>query len=206
MHKPLNSRAEPIQSRARKQRENILRVTCELLKTVGLDDLTTILVAKEAGISVGTLYHYFPNKHAILYAVSEIWVDKIKGLIEDIESENLETIRLKPFVNDFVSRFTELYKDNSSLLPLIAVMPSMPELQPINNVYLELIRSKFIKILLRLPISLESDDAQHLAKFYWQICHSALYAVNCEELNAYKTVADLKYLLLSLLEKARINF
>jgi AcrR family transcriptional regulator len=206
MPKPLNSRAEPIQSRARKQRENILRVTCELLKTVGLDDLTTILVAKEAGISVGTLYHYFPNKHAILYAVSEIWVDKVKGLIEDIESENLETIRLKPFVNDFVSRFTELYKDNSSLLPLIAVMPSMPELQPINNVYLELIRSKFIKILLRLPISLESDDAQHLAKFYWQICHSALYAVNCEELNAYKTVADLKYLLLSLLEKARINF
>jgi AcrR family transcriptional regulator len=206
MPKPLNSRAEPIQSRARKQRENILRVTCELLKTVGLDDLTTILVAKEAGISVGTLYHYFPNKHAILYAVSEIWVDKIKSLIEDIESENLETIRLKPFVNGFVSRFTELYKDNSSLLPLIAVMPSMPELQPINNVYLELIRSKFIKILLRLPISLESDDAQHLAKFYWQICHSALYAVNCEELNAYKTVADLKYLLLSLLEKARINF
>jgi AcrR family transcriptional regulator len=206
MPKPLNSRAEPIQSRARKQRENILRVTCELLKTVGLDDLTTILVAKEAGISVGTLYHYFPNKHAILYAVSEIWVDKINSVIEDIESENLETIRLKPFVNDFVSRFTELYKDNSSLLPLIAVMPSMPELQPINNVYLELIRSKFIKILLRLPISLESDDAQHLAKFYWQICHSALYAVNCEELNAYKTVADLKYLLLSLLEKARINF
>jgi AcrR family transcriptional regulator len=206
MPKPLNSRAEPIQSRARKQRENILRVTCELLKTVGLDDLTTILVAKEAGISVGTLYHYYPNKHAILYAVSEIWVDKVKGLIEDIESENLETIRLKPFVNDFVSRFTELYKDNSSLLPLIAVMPSMPELQPINNVYLELIRSKFIKILIRLPISLESDDAQHLAKFYWQICHSALYAVNCEELNAYKTVADLKYLLLSLLEKARINF
>ena len=206
MPKPLNSRAEPIQSRARKQRENILRVTCELLKTVGLDDLTTILVAKEAGISVGTLYHYYPNKHAILYAVSEIWVDKINSVIEDIESENLETIRLKPFVNDFVSRFTELYKDNSSLLPLIAVMPSMPELQPINNVYLELIRSKFIKILLRLPISLESDDAQHLAKFYWQICHSALYAVNCEELNAYKTVADLKYLLLSLLEKARINF
>jgi AcrR family transcriptional regulator len=206
MPKPLNSRAEPIQSRARKQRENILRVTCELLKTVGLDDLTTILVAKEAGISVGTLYHYFPNKHAILYAVSEIWVDKINSVIEDIESENLETIRLKSFVNSCVSRFTELYKDNSSLLPLVAVMPSMPELQPINNVYLELIHSKFIKILLRLSISLESDDAQHLAKFYWQICHSALYAVNCEELNADKSVADLKYLLLSLLEKSRINF
>jgi AcrR family transcriptional regulator len=206
MPKPLKSRAEPIQSRARKQRENILRVTCGLLKTVGLDDLTTILVAKEAGISVGTLYHYFPNKHAILYAVSEIWVDKINSVIEDIESENLETIRLKSFVNSCVSRFTELYKDNSSLLPLVALMPSMPELQPINNVYLELIHSKFIKILLRLPISLESDDAQHLAKFYWQICHSALYAVNCEELNAYKSVADLKYLLLSLLEKARINF
>jgi predicted anti-sigma-YlaC factor YlaD len=56
MPKLLKSRAEPIQSRARKQRENILKVTCELLNTVGLDDLTTILVAQKAGISVGTIF------------------------------------------------------------------------------------------------------------------------------------------------------
>ena len=206
MPKPLKSRAEPIQNRARKQRENILKVTCELLNTVGLDDLTTILVAQKAGISVGTLYHYFPNKHAILYAVYEIWLDKINRVIEEVESEDLETIRLKPFVNSFVNRFSEIYKDNSSLLPLVAVMPSMPELQPISNNYLELIHSKFNKILLRLPVSLDNDDAEHLAKFYWQICHSALYAVNCDALNADKSVADLKYLLMSLLERARINF
>jgi len=60
--------------RLRKQRDKILATTAELLKTVGLDDLTTILVAKKVGISVGTLYHYFPNKHAILYALSERWV------------------------------------------------------------------------------------------------------------------------------------
>ena len=148
MPKPLKSRAEPIQGRARKQRENILKITCELLKTVGLDDLTTILVAKKAGISVGTLYHYFPNKHAILYAVYEIWLDKINRVIEEVESEDLETIRLKPFVNSFVNRFSEIYKDNSSLLPLVAVMPSMPEFQPISINYLELIYSKFNKLSL----------------------------------------------------------
>ena len=59
------------------QREKILNVTSDLLKTVGLDDLTTILIAKKVGISIGTLYHYFPNKHAILYALSELWVEKL---------------------------------------------------------------------------------------------------------------------------------
>ena len=79
--------------------KKILNVTSDLLKTVGLDDLTTILIAKKVGISIGTLYHYFPNKHAILYALSELWVEKIIALFNVIDSENIEQIELKPFVN-----------------------------------------------------------------------------------------------------------
>ena len=83
MTKTLSPRTNPVQNRARKQREKILSTTAELLKTVGLDDLTTILVAKKLGISVGTLYHYFPNKHAILYALSERWVEKVNSAYQN---------------------------------------------------------------------------------------------------------------------------
>lgn len=206
MPKPLNSRAEPIQSRARKQRENILRVTCELLKTLGLDDLTTILVAKEAGISVGTLYHYFPNKHAILYALAGLWVDSISNLISEIESQNLNEMQLKSFVNLLVDRIAVVYMDNSSLLPLVAVMGSMPELEKINSDYLSHTHSKLASIFKALPLSLTDDDVDHISVFYWQICHSLLTSVYCGKLDETKSLADLKYILMSLLDRARTKF
>ena len=206
MTKSLSPRSKPIQNRARLQRDKILRVTSQLLKTVGLDELTTILVAKKVGVSVGTLYHYFPNKHAILYALSELWVESINNLINEIESQNLNEMQLKSFVNFLVDRIAEVYKDNSSLLPLVAVMSTMPELEKINSDYLSHIHSKFASILKALPLSLTDDDVDHMSVFYWQICHSLLVSVYCGHLNETKSLSDLKYLLMTLLEKARTNF
>ena len=75
----LTPRSEPIQKRALERRASILQVTALLLEEVGQDDLTTILVAKRAEVSVGTLYHYFPNKYAILHALGEQWLEEIES-------------------------------------------------------------------------------------------------------------------------------
>lgn len=206
MTKSLSPRSKPIQNRARLQRDKILKATSQLLKTVGLDELTTILVAKKVGVSVGTLYHYFPNKHAILYALSELWVESISNLTSEIESQNLNEIQLKPFINLLVDRIAGVYKDNSSLLPLVAVMGSMPELEKINSDYLSHIHSKLATIFKALPLSLTDDDVDHISVFYWQICHSLLASVYCGHLNETKSLADLKYILMSLLDRARTNF
>jgi AcrR family transcriptional regulator len=206
MTKSLSPRSKPIQNRARLQRDKILKATSQLLKTVGLDELTTILVAKKVGVSVGTLYHYFPNKHAILYALSELWVESISNLTSEIESQNLNEMQLKPFINLLVDRIAGFYKDNSSLLPLVAVMGSMPELEKINSDYLSHIHSKLASILKALPLSLTDDDVDHMSVFYWQICHSLLASVYCGHLDETKSLADLKYILMSLLDRARTNF
>ena len=73
----LSPRNQPVQRRAMARRNQILTATAELLEEVGQDDLTTILVAKRVGISVGTLYHYFPNKYAIMCALAEQWVNEL---------------------------------------------------------------------------------------------------------------------------------
>jgi len=56
------------------------------------------LVAKRAEMSVGTLYHYFPNKYAILYALAEQWLGEIDTVLRELEAERLETMSLKKFV------------------------------------------------------------------------------------------------------------
>ena len=206
MTKRLIPRANPVQNRARVQREKILNVTSDLLKTVGLDDLTTILIAKKVGISIGTLYHYFPNKHAILYALSELWVEKIIALFNVIDSENIEQIELKPFVNYLLDEISKVYNSNASLLPLVSVMQSTPEFEEIYNQYQTNSNIRLKAIIMRLPISLTEKDASHVAVIYWQICHSVMQAINLDIVDSDKALADLKYILLSMLEHARVSF
>lgn len=206
MTKRLIPRANPVQNRAWMQREKILNVTSDLLKTVGLDDLTTILIAKKVGISIGALYHYFPNKHAILYALSELWVEKIIALFNVIDSENIEQIELKPFVNNLLDEISKVYNSNASLLPLLSVMQSTPEFEEIYNQYQTNSNARLKAIIMRLPISLTDKDASHVAVIYWQICHSVMQAINLGIVDSDKALADLKYILLSMLERARVSF
>jgi len=62
----LNTKMEPSQDRAKATFELILEVTGELLGEVGIERLSTNMVAQRAGLTPPALYRYFPNKYAIL--------------------------------------------------------------------------------------------------------------------------------------------
>jgi AcrR family transcriptional regulator len=62
---------EPRQERSRYKVQLILEATQRLLEKGGLDALTTNAVAASAGVSIGTLYQFFPNKEAILDTLAE---------------------------------------------------------------------------------------------------------------------------------------
>jgi len=62
--------------------EAISEATIQVLLAVGLDRLTTTRVAERAGVSVGTLYQYYPNKQALLYAVLKVHSIKVAEAVE----------------------------------------------------------------------------------------------------------------------------
>lgn len=206
MSKILSSRSEPIQGRARLQRDKILKETCSLLKTVGLSELTTILVAKKLNISVGTLYHYFPNKHAILFALSDLWLENIMQAMDNIISEDIEKMQLKPFVSLTVESLLEAYKANTFLLPIVPVMATTPELKSIYDTYLNTVHGLFMGVFERLTIAVSDDAALHLPVIIHQICHTILFNLSGDTASDTRSIADLKYLLLTLLERERLSF
>src|SRR5215467_7208328 len=67
----LRPRKEPVQARSRAMRDRIVGAAIRVLGDAGALGFTTTRVADEAGISVGSLYQYFPNKHALALAVHE---------------------------------------------------------------------------------------------------------------------------------------
>jgi AcrR family transcriptional regulator len=60
----------------------IFEATIQVLLSDGLIRLNTTRVARRAGVSVGTLYQYFPNKQALLFAVLERHLAMLAAAIE----------------------------------------------------------------------------------------------------------------------------
>ncbi len=71
--KPLK---EPQQARSRETFEAILGAAVQVFERRGYAGATTNRIAELAGVSIGSLYQYFPNKDAILVALSERHVQK----------------------------------------------------------------------------------------------------------------------------------
>jgi AcrR family transcriptional regulator len=73
-HKALTPRREPSQERAVATCDAILEASAQLLTKIGYTKLTTNKIAEHAGVSIGSLYQYFPNKEAILVKLLEMHI------------------------------------------------------------------------------------------------------------------------------------
>ena len=203
----LTPRNAPIQKRALERRAKILEVTAELLEEVGQDDLTTILVAKRAEMSVGTLYHYFPNKYAILYALAEQWLGEIDTVLQELEAERLETMSLKKFVDKAVERMLLAYTHQRGLLPLVQAMFGVPELKDLDTAHDERIITSMARMFARLEVAERPAELSRLGRGFLEINHALLLVVvNQSKADSLKTLNDLKYVSLCLLERAKSQF
>lgn len=81
---PLNPRKSPVQARSAASVDAILDATVQVLLQVGKQRLTTTRVASRAGVSVGTLYQYFPNKSALLRAVLRRHLEQVMEAVKRI--------------------------------------------------------------------------------------------------------------------------
>ena len=83
----LEPRKSPVQARSTASVNAILEATVQVLLQLGKERLTTTKVAHRAGVSVGTLYQYFPNKSALLQAVLIRHIDEVTKAVERVCQE-----------------------------------------------------------------------------------------------------------------------
>jgi AcrR family transcriptional regulator len=75
-------RKMPVQARSAVTVEAISEAAIQVLLSHGAERLSAIRVAQRAGVSVGTLYQYYPNKHSLLFAVLENHLNNVTARVE----------------------------------------------------------------------------------------------------------------------------
>jgi AcrR family transcriptional regulator len=80
----LEPRKSPVQARSVASVDAILEATIQVLLHEGKERLTTTRVALRAGVSVGTLYQYYPNKSALLQAALKRHLDEVTDAVERV--------------------------------------------------------------------------------------------------------------------------
>ncbi len=86
----------PRQERSRATVEAILEATAQVLRRDALEGCTTAGIAKRAGVSVGTLYQYFPNKEAVYDALIDRLLDERVATRAALLARDLEVFDMGP--------------------------------------------------------------------------------------------------------------
>jgi AcrR family transcriptional regulator len=100
----VSARKAPRQARSNELVDAVLKAAIQVLVKEGAQRFTMARVAEKAGVSVGSLYQYFPNKAAVLFRLqSDEWrqtTELLRGLVEDTSRPPLQ--RLRALVHAFV--------------------------------------------------------------------------------------------------------
>lgn len=84
-------RKQPVQQRSAKRVEQMLEACAKLIDELGYDGVTTTLIAERAGVAVGSLYQFFPDKRAVVQALTKRHLDHFTAeMTRRLDWSNLE--------------------------------------------------------------------------------------------------------------------
>jgi AcrR family transcriptional regulator len=103
-------RKQPVQQRSAKRVEQMLEACAALIDELGYDGVTTTLIAERAGVAVGSLYQFFPDKRAVVQALTKRHLDYFTKEIEErLDWGNLE--HWWDGVDTIIDIYVEMYRN-----------------------------------------------------------------------------------------------
>ncbi|MCU1354963.1 MAG: TetR-family transcriptional regulator [Acidimicrobiales bacterium] len=122
---PSHLRNRPRQARSAARVELLLDVAEEVFEEVGYDTATTNLVASRAGVPVGTLYRWFPDKSALAEALTDRYLDRLVELYAELLGDLEPAERIGHFLHRVMARLVEHARDQRAL-PALLVSAMVP--------------------------------------------------------------------------------
>lgn len=129
--KPRNPalRAAPIQDRAVQTRDRLLDIAGELLGEIGIERISTNMIAAHAGVSPAALYRYFKDKYAVLEALGRRFMDRQNAVLFTWLEENKHSLdALAAGTEDLLRATTEVTDSEPGGVWIERAMRAVPQL------------------------------------------------------------------------------
>ncbi|WP_422304158.1 TetR/AcrR family transcriptional regulator [Candidatus Binatus sp.] len=126
------SRAIPKQERSRERVAAILAATARLLAKSGFDGLNTRQIAAAAKLPPGLLYHYFPNKGAIVMLLAEQNVQPLRQELAQMLSAAKAT-SWREAIRRLIGKLAAAYRAEPAAMAILQALQSDPELRRLNG-------------------------------------------------------------------------
>jgi AcrR family transcriptional regulator len=111
-------RREPTQKRAQVTVDAVLDAAVKLLKRNGVAALTTNRIADMAGVSIGSVYQYFPNKQAIFIALHRRHISQVDDVVERVLKYG-DDMALSDIVSALLAAIVQLHHVDPELSNLL---------------------------------------------------------------------------------------
>lgn len=112
-------RRKPKQQRSRQTIDFVLSAVQLVAKRHGTQAITTNRIAETAGVSVGSLYQYFPDKRAIFTALHDRHVDDVRRIIKQTTTD-CASAPLGQFARELVLGLVDAHAEGSELHDVVA--------------------------------------------------------------------------------------
>ncbi len=153
----MSMRRQPRQARSQERVNQILDVAERLFVRDGYSSTTTNAIAQEAKVPIGSLYQFFPDKAAIIYALAERYNTQLRSVLLELLSSNAE-IPLEKYVEQIVDRVYRFFIDNPGLYAIFMnLQSSLTQLEEIEETADNLLIEDFSDFLQRLYPNLEAE-------------------------------------------------
>ena len=127
---------KPRQERAKRTYERILVAAAELLIEVGVERISTNIIAERAGITVPALYRYFPNKYAVLHAMGAIMMDRQNDVVLEWFEKNVDEREPAVLLQSIELLLRATYEVTNSQLAGLEIIQSLRAVGPLQEVRL----------------------------------------------------------------------
>eukprot|EP01132_Coremiostelium_polycephalum_P022324 gene22324-26489_t len=149
----ISSRKEPKQARSTGLVTAILEAAIQVLAKEGASRFTTARVAEKAGVSVGSVYQYFPNKAAILFRLqADEWQQTsqmLSRILQDVSQPALE--RLRALVHAFIRSECEEAQMRVALSDAAPLYRDAPEAHEVRAEGQQIFQAFMLELLPQVP-------------------------------------------------------
>lgn len=168
----IKPRKLPVQNRSKKRVETILEVTAQLLVEDGYDTLTAVGIAEKANIPVASLYQYYPNKEAVIYALCENMVNNVLRRFNDYENFAEHQLTLDELLNLIGEREYSDPEKHRLEFELNRAMIAMPQLIELHKSFDEKVSERYANILRHYGSEWRHEELINLARIMFRMGNS----------------------------------